>query len=169
LQSPGAARTVSRMKAFASVALVFLLGLAGCESFSDARSGLQERIAAREGGRTRSFAAPTRETYQAVRQAAELMGYRILRGGAAQGYLEAVSGVGRGDTNRSARQLVMKVELRRNLDEGTDVNIRLTEVIETESSSRAALATETPLQGTPQYEVFFRNVQQALEAQKTAE
>ena len=51
---------------------------------------------------------------------------------------------------------------------GTEVNVRLTEIIEIDSSNRAGQATETPLRDTPQYEVFFRSVQQALDAQKLA-
>jgi len=50
------------------------------------------------------------------------------------------------------------------LEDGTEVNVRLTEIIESESAGRTILATKAPLQGTPQYEVFFRNVQQALDA-----
>jgi hypothetical protein len=157
------------MKPIAWSVLILCAGLTGCQWFSDAGSQAREKFAARDDGRTRTFAAPQRATYQAVRKAAEHMGFRFLRGGAAQGYLEAVSGLGQGETNRSVRQLVLKVELRRSLDEGTEVIVRLTEVIETESANRAALATESPLQGTPQYEVFFRNVQQAIDVQGTKE
>lgn len=45
---------------------------------------------------------------------------------------------------------------------GTEVSIGLTEIIEDDSSNRAGQATETPLRDTPQYEVFFRAVQEAL-------
>jgi hypothetical protein len=142
--------------------------LVGCESFSDATSNVRERLAAREEGRTRNFAASQRATYVAVRAAAEQMGYRYLRGGPAQGFFEAVSGIGQGDANRSSRQIAMKVGLKPGVDEGTEVNVRLTEILETESANRAALATEAPLQGTPQYEVFFRIIQQAIDGQLNA-
>jgi hypothetical protein len=157
------------MKRIVSYLAVLVLALAGCESISEATNSVRSKLAAREEGRNRSYAAPQRVTYQAVRTTAERMGYRILRGGAAQGFLEAVTTVGRGESNRSARQISMKVDLRSTLDEGTAVQIRLAEVLETESATRAVLATETPLQGTPQYEVFFRGVQQALDEQGAVE
>jgi hypothetical protein len=91
------------------------------------------------------------------------MGYRITRGGPAQGELEAISRVGSGETLRSARQLVMKVTLQPTLDgQGTNVSLRLTEIIEADSSNRAGQATETPLRDTAQHDVFFRRVGQAL-------
>ena len=36
--------------------------------------------------------------------------------------------------------------------------VRLTEVIESESGARSVMTTESPLRGTPQYEVFFRGL-----------
>ena len=141
------------------------LSLAGCESLSDAATSVRERFEERNEGRTKVFQASARQTYEAVRVAATQMGYRILRGGAAQGYVEAVSGVGMGEANRSSRQLSMKVNISETeMSGGTEVTIRLTEIIEDDSSNRAGLATETPLRDTPQYEVFFRNVEQALAA-----
>jgi hypothetical protein len=91
------------------------------------------------------------------------MGYRFVRGGPAQGELEAISRVGSGETLGSARQLSMKVALRATLDEkGTEVSVRLTEILEADSSNRAGQATETPLRDPPQYDVFFRRLGQAL-------
>jgi hypothetical protein len=91
------------------------------------------------------------------------MGYRFIRGGPAQGELEAISRVGSGETHGSARQLAMKVALEPTLDgKGTEVAIRLTEIIEADSSNRAGQATETPLRDTPQYDVFFRRVGREL-------
>lgn len=140
------------------------LALAGCESLSEATSSVREKLEAREAGRTKVFAAPARETYEAVRAAVGQMGYRFVRGGAAQGELEAVSGIGLGDRSGSSRQLGLKARLHfSEMAGGTEVNVRLTEVIEADSTNRAGHATETPLRDTPQYEVFFRSVQQALD------
>lgn len=140
----------------------------GCATLSDATSGVREAMAERDQGRVHVYSAPQRTTYQAVRTAAEKMGYRFLRGGAAQGYFEAVTSVGAGEANRSSRQIAMKVDLKPTLDEGTAVTVRLTEIIESESGTRSVMTTEAPLRGTPQYEVFFRVVQQVLEEQGTA-
>jgi hypothetical protein len=145
---------------FAVIAL-----LTGCGAFSGATDNMRKRIATGDAGQTRNYSANQRDTYQAARLAAERMGYRIQRGGAAQGFLEAVSGIGQGDDVRSSRQFAMKVALLPSRDEGTEVNVRLTEIIEAQGAHRALQATEAPLQGTPQYEVFFRAVQQALEGQ----
>ena len=56
----------------------------------------------------------------------------------------------------------MKVKLERALEGGTTVSVRITEIIEADSSNRAGMATETPLRDTPQYEVLFRRVGEAL-------
>ena len=143
--------------------LLAAVALAGCESISDATTSVRDKIAAREAPEVRNFAADPRATYDAVRTSATAMGYRIVRGGAAQGELEAISGVGSGETIGSARQISMKVTLSPKLDgTATEVAIRLTEILEADSSNRAGQATETPLRDTPQYDVFFRRVGQAL-------
>jgi hypothetical protein len=49
---------------------------------------------------------------------------------------------------------------------GTEVTVRLTEILEADSSNRAGMATEAPLRDTPRYQVFFRQVQAALEARE---
>ncbi len=139
--------------------------LAGCSTLSDATSHVRERLAAREEGRSRHYAASPRATYQAVRVVAEQMGYRFLRGGAAQGVYEAISGIGQGEVGRSSRQIAMKVILRSSLDEGTELTVVLTEIVEADGRTHGTLATQAPLQGTPQYEVFLRGVQQVLDGQ----
>jgi hypothetical protein len=125
---------------------------------------VRERIAAREARRTQNFSADRRSTYDAVRTAATQMGYRFVRGGAAQGEFEAVSPVGSGERTGTARQLAMKVRLENALEGGTAVSVKITEIIEADSSNRGGQATETPLRDTPQYEVFFRRVGDTLAA-----
>ena len=146
--------------------LILIIGAfagAGCGSLSDATNNVREKFGTRDAAMVRNFEADSRRTYEAVRSAATNMGYRFIRGGAAQGEFEAISGIARGETHGSARQISMKVTLRPTLDEkGTDVAVRLTEIIEADSSNRAGQATETPLRDTPQYDVFFRRVGQAL-------
>lgn len=151
--------------------LVLLLVLAaiggGCESLSDATSGVRQKLAAREEPRERAFGSAPRLTYEAVRAAAAQMGYRFVRGGPAQGEFEAVTAVGEGERSGSSRQLSMKVRLRPSLDgKGTDLTLRISEIVESDSSNRQGMATEVPLRDSPQYEVFFRRVQQALDAAK---
>jgi hypothetical protein len=152
------------------VTLLAALAFAGCESISDATSSVRDKIAAREAPQVRNFAASPRTAYDAVRASATAMGYRFVRGGAAQGEFEAISGVGRGETIGSARQISMKVTLNPKLDgTATEVAVRLTEILEADSSNRAGQATETPLRDTPQYDVFFRRVGTALGVEPTKE
>jgi hypothetical protein len=147
--------------------LLGCLALCGCSAVSDATSRVRDRVAGRDETRVRTFSADQRTTYLAVRAAAEQMGYRFVRGGAAQGEFEGIGGVGRGESVHSSRQLAMKAQLERNLDGSTQVSVRFTEIIEADSSKRPGMATETPLRDTPQYEVFFRAVERTLEPQKS--
>jgi hypothetical protein len=140
--------------------------LAGCESMSDGAS-LRDRIAARDPVvHAQTYTAEQRATYEAVRSAATKMGYRFVRGGPAQGEFEAVTAVGGGERSGSSRQLAMKVKLQPAPEGGTNVSIKITEILEADSSNRAGQATQTPLQGTPQYDVFFRRVGEELAAPK---
>lgn len=152
------------MKVLTPVALIVLAVLVGCESVSDATSSVREKFAERAAPQTRTFPAAQRAVYDAVRVSAAQMGYRFVRGGAAQGLFEAVSGVRGGDQIGSSRQLSLKAKLNGSLDGGTVLAVRITEIIEADSSNRAGVATETPLRDTPQYEVFFRGVEQALKS-----
>jgi hypothetical protein len=154
------------MRIVACFVVLLCAGLTGCESLSDAAGSVRAKFTARDEGRTKPFAATTRVTYEAVRGAARAMDFRFVRGGAAQGELEAVSNVGAGETQHSARQVGMKVKLHASADGGTDVTVRFTEILESDSSNRPGMATEATMRDTPLYEVFFRSVQQALDAQR---
>lgn len=145
------------------VGVVLFFG--GCASVAE-RPTVREQITQRDETRTKTFAASPRLVYEGVRAAAGQMGYRFVRGGPAQGEFDAVSAIGQADGTRNSRQVAMKVRLRSSLDGGTEITIRLTEVIEMDSTGRGGMATETPLRDTPQYEVFFRRVEQALAAAK---
>jgi hypothetical protein len=145
----------------------WLLAVAGCGTVVDATNNVRERLAAREEGRSKSYATGVRAGYEAVRVAAGQMGYRVVRGRAAQGELQAVSSVASGEANRSSRQVSMYVRLSENGQGGADVRVRFTEILEIDSANRPGQATETPLRDTPQYEVFFRAMQQALDHPKS--
>ncbi|MEY2880525.1 MAG: hypothetical protein RLZZ15_2905 [Verrucomicrobiota bacterium] len=161
-------RSVRPTTLVALSALAALALLPGCESLSDAASAVREKISAREAPHTRLYAASPRTTYEAVRLAAEQMGYRQLRGGAAQGQFDAISGLSTDDNLRGSRQIAMTVRLRATLDGGTELSVKLDEIIEADSRSRPGQGTATPLRDTPQYDVFLRRVQQALPAATSA-
>jgi hypothetical protein len=150
-------KTLPLIAALAAAAL-----LTGCESsFSD---DVRSALGPREAPRSRVFQADQRATYAAVRAAADEMGYKFGHGGPAEGELEALSSINRGDDAGSARQVEMKVHLSPAAESGTEVEVSLIEVIEEDSANQPGMATQTPLRDTPLYEVFFRNVQTALNA-----
>jgi hypothetical protein len=149
--------------------LVGVFAVTGCDSLSDATTSVREKFTARNEPRTKTFSAPPRVVFDAVKTAATNMGYRMTRGGPNQGEFEGVSGVGPGESSGSARQVGIKVRLHETLDEtGTDVSVRFTEILESDSSNRMGMATESTMRDTPLYEVFFRHVQEALDARPTA-
>jgi hypothetical protein len=158
------------MKTFFATALIFsALVFAGCDTLDDAASGVRERFSPRESTRSKTFSSPPRVVYEAVKLAASNMGYRQTSGGPAQGEFAAVNDVSVGDTTGTARQQTMKVRMHGGLDgASTDVGVRFTEILETASGSGRGMGTETTMKDTPLYEVFFRNVQLALDARSTA-
>ena len=147
-------------------AFAFVVFVAGCESLSDAAGSVREKLAPREEPRTKVYAAEKRATYEAARGAIDRLGFRVLRGGPAQGEIDAVNGIATDDSLRSARQISMKIRLKAALDGGTELRVTLDEIIEADSRGRAGQGTSTPLRDTPHYEVLFRNVQQALDSPK---
>ena len=146
---------------FVLCAVLSLAALSGCESLSEASSSVRAKLAAREQPRTHTYQAAQRPTYEAARLAVD-----FIRGGAAQGELEAVSGLSASDTLRSSRQFTLKLRLNPTLDGGTEASLWLSEVIESDSRGRAGQGTSAALRDTPLYEVFFRNVQLAIDAPK---
>lgn len=137
---------------------------AGCGSVnsvgSNFRAGLQEKF---QGPvyRSQVVEADRRAAYEAAREAVRAMGFRITRGGAAQGVIEALSGLATSDSLDSTRQRGIYIMLA-NAPEGTEVSLRVTEIIEDSFRKGPGLGTENTLRDTPLYEVFFRHLEQAL-------
>lgn len=154
-------RLLPILAAFTTVSL-----FSGCDSLSNAADSVREKVAARDEPRVRDYSAPPRAVYEAVRVAAGQMGFRFIRGGAAQGEFDGVSGVGKGDVPNSARQISVKIRIHAAGESGSEVTVVLKEVIEADSANHAGTATETPLRDTPLYDSFLREIQKALDAQK---
>jgi hypothetical protein len=151
------------MKRFFPLSLLAaLMLLAGCDTFSSAR----EKFGSKEPARVHHYATEPRVTYEAARRASEQMGYRFVRGGAAQGELDAISGIGTSDTLSSSRQISLSAKFDGTPDGGTDISLWFKEITEGDSADRAGQALTRPLRNTPQYEVFFRTVQQVLDTPK---
>lgn len=150
------------MKLLTPFAACCALVLAGCES-SDIPDSVRSVLSEREAPRSRVFQADQKATYEAARAAADEMGFRFVRGGPAEGKLEALSGISSGDDAGSSRQVSMKVHMDLAPEAGTEVTVSFAEIIEEASATQPGTATETPLRDTPLYEVFFRNIQKALQ------
>jgi hypothetical protein len=154
---------MNRMKILPAIAVCLAALLSGCES-SDLGDSVRSALGPREAPRTRVFQADQRAAYEAARAAADAMGYHYVRGGPAQGELDELSAISGGDDAGSSRQISMKVRLGPDAEAGTAVTVSFNEIIESASSTQAGMATETPMRDTPLYEVFFRNLQNALQA-----
>jgi hypothetical protein len=155
---------MKRLFIFLTVVATLALGslFSGCDSLSNAADRVRDKLDARDESQVRDYSAPPRAVYEAVRMAASDLGFRFIRGGAAQGTFEAVSGVMGGDVPNSSRQVSMKVKIHEAGD-GSEVVVTLKEIIEADSSNRAGVATETPLRDTPLYDSFLRAIQKALD------
>jgi hypothetical protein len=153
------------MKPFALVASVLCLALAGCESVRDVTSSVRERVAGRSTPHTHLFAAESRALYAATRSAINDMGFNFVRGGPAQGEIDAISGLSSDNALRTTRQISMKVRLV-TVSGGTEARVTLSEVIEDDFNKGAGRGTESPLRDTPLYEVLFHHIEQALAAAK---
>jgi hypothetical protein len=138
--------------------------LAGCDS--GVGDSVRSALGPREAPRTRVFQADQKAVYEAALAAAKEMGYRFVRGGPAEGELDALSGISSGDDADagSSRQVSMKVRLSQTPEGGTTAEVAFGEIIEADSKNQPGMATETPLRDTALYEVFFRNVQEALQS-----
>jgi len=153
------------MKTFFAVVFTGLvLALAGCGSVgADLKTSVSEKF---DGPtyRTKVVTADGRAAYDAAKQAVEKLGFRVVGGGAAQGHIDALSGLSANDSLQGASQLVMKVKLSPVAAGGTTVAVLLTEQVQDDFNKGAGQVTETPLRESALYEVFFRTVEQGLAA-----
>ena len=144
------------------LALVGAVFLAGCEDVTDS---MKDTLPGQGAPTVRTFPAEPRATFAAARAALEPMGFRFTHGGPAQGELRATSEISPGDVPGSSHQFTLRAEFHPTLDgSGTDVSVRLTEIIEADSTNHPGMGTETPLKDTALAEVFFRGIQQGLAA-----
>lgn len=136
--------------------------LCGCETFrSDVKASVKEKISG-PSFREHSVAATPRATFDAVKASATIMGYRMVRGGPAQGLLEALSDVRTSDTVQSARQIRLQVRVTGS-DNQSLVSALFTEVQEGDFSKESdTLTTERALRDTSLYDVLFAHVDQTV-------
>ena len=150
------------MKPFALAAALFALVLSGCQS--EVPDNFKIGLGPREAPQSRTFAADQKATYAAAKAVIGRMGYHVVKGGAAQGELTALSDVAHGDGQGGGRQISLRIKLTPGVDSGTEMEVSLTEILEADSSGQQGLSAQTPLLDTPLYEKIFKDVQQELVA-----
>lgn len=150
----------------ATSALVALAaaGLGGCAVADAAGQAVQLRL--HDPAVERVFPGGPRDVYGSLRAAVTRLGYRVVRGSAAQGELEAVSAVGAGLDPGTSRQLVLRIRLTA-AEGGTMARVRVAEVREADSSRRAGHATEVPVPPGPRHEALLAELGRELAAQKS--
>jgi hypothetical protein len=148
------------MKLPVIAALLLCLGLAGCDS-GDFQSAVNTVMNKGEP-KTRTFDADPKACFVAGKKALDGIYYHYTKGGEAEGKLEAMSDVMPGETIGASRQVSLKATFTATADGKTEVSVLFTETIESDSSKAPGQATSQPLTDTPLYEMYFRNLEQAL-------
>jgi hypothetical protein len=142
------------------LAVLVALG-GGCTSMESVRSTVNDRV----GGvppRVRTVNGGLPRVYEAARQAMERLGYHFTGGGPAQGRLEGFSRIEGDDNFRSSRQRGISIRLAGLEGDRVELQVKMTELIEEDSSRSAMPAIETPVRDPAAYEVFFNEVERRL-------
>ena len=141
--------------AVGSLVAATCLAFAGCESTrNDFTAGVREKFSG-PTYKIRAFSGESRAIFDAARDTAKQLGFRITREGAAQGVIEGVSGLDSDAALRGTRQQTIKVRLENLANGGTEVRVLFTEVVEDDFNKGAGQGTETSLRDSPLYESFW--------------
>jgi hypothetical protein len=141
------------MKIFPLFLCLSCLVLSGCDSVPEQ---LRAPFVAPQP-KSHVFAADERTTYTAARAALDEMGYGYVRGGPAQGVMEALSSVqtgGEGSMN-GGRQLQIEAHFSSAADGGTQVDVVMHELVQSDLNQHPGMGTSTLLRDSPVYEEFF--------------
>jgi hypothetical protein len=146
----------------ATFGIMAVLILSGCADVAETVSNpLPVRTAPQAPAQ--SFPADPRTTFAAAKAALGQMGFRFVRGGPAQGTLEAISDVGPGENPGSSHQYTLKAQFDGALDgKSTQVSVQMTEIIEDDTTHQPGFGTEAPLRDTALAESFFHDLAQQL-------
>lgn len=147
------------------LALLALVAFAGCESFQSTRANIKEKFTG-PTYQTKRVDVDQRQAYEVAREALKGINFRFVRGGPAQGKIEALGRIYDNETARNARQLALDVKLSPHLDGGTEIAVLFSEMIEDDHNKTPGQGTITPLRESPHYDVYFRYIDEALAAAK---
>jgi hypothetical protein len=140
------------------------LVLTGCDSVSEKLSA--PFVAPQP--KSHVFAADERATYAAARAALDGLGFGYVRGGPAQGVIEALNDVqtgGEGSMN-GGRQLQIEAHFSSAMDGGTQVDVVMHELVQSDLNQHPGMGTSTWLRDSPVYEEFFAAIGRHLAAHK---
>ena len=139
------------------------LVLSGCDSVSEQ---IRAPFVAPQP-KSRVFAADERATYAAARAALDEMGFGYVRGGPAQGVIEALSSVQTGEGSMNGgRQLQLEAHFSPTADGGTQVDVVMHELVQSDLNQHPGMGTSTLLRDSPVYEEFFAAIGRRLAAHK---
>lgn len=124
-----------------------------------------ERFDPTTAGVTRFFKGEQKAVHAAAKTSLASMGFRVVRSGAAQGIIEAVSGLESDSSLRSSRQLRVKIFID-DIGAFTQVRASISEILEDSFNKGSALATEVPILNTPYYDIFFRGIEKQITPQE---
>ena len=144
------------------ILLTVLLSLGGgCTSMDSVGSKMKDRIAT-VPPRVRVVNGDSRQVYEAARQAMLHFDYHFTEGGFAQGRLEGLSRIDGNGSFGSSLQRSISIHLEA-LDGGrVEIQVKMTEIIEEDSSRSAMSATETPVRDPAAYDAFFDEIERRL-------
>lgn len=127
----------------------------GCES---TRGGIAAGVREKFSGpvyERRVVAAEPARVFEAAREAAKALGFRVTRSGAAQGVIEGIDGIVSDDRLRGSRQRTLKVRIESAAPGEAEVAVLFTEIVEDDFGAGSVGATEASLRGHPLYAAFF--------------
>jgi hypothetical protein len=132
------------------------LVLSGCDSVSEQ---IRAPFVAPQP-KSHVFAADERATYAAARAALGELGFGYVRGGPAQGMIEALSGVQTGGEGSmtGGRQLQVEAHFSSAADGGTQVDVVMHELVQGDLNQNPGMGTSTWLPDSPVYEEFFNAI-----------
>ena len=152
---PGCLRRCPHLAVMLGLAAL-AIGAAGCSSVRDMLPArMQQRL---EGTpeQVREVPGEPREVFDRARAALDEMNFTLMRGGPAQGRIEALGGV-QSDL-RGARQLKLVATFDPGLPGSTRVGLTFFEIIEGDAQRSPGLATEAVIADTPLYAIFLRQL-----------
>jgi hypothetical protein len=141
---------------------LFCLVLSGCDSVSEQ---IRAPFVAPQP-KSHVFAADERATYAAAHAALDDLGFGFARGGPAQGVIEALGSVQTGGeaSLNGARQLQLEAHFSPAADGGTQVDVVMHELVQSDLNQHPGMGTSTLLRDSPVYEEFFAAIGRHLAA-----